>query len=307
MEKITSAPSSPHRAGVVAMVGPPNAGKSTLLNRLLGQKIAIVSPLPQTTRNRILGVISGNDHQIIMLDTPGIHRARSLMNREMVRIALGSLQDADVVLLLDDGSRGADRPGHWLGTCLPVLQTIRTPVVLAINKIDLLAPARLLARIGAWSCIFSAAAVVPVSALHGHGVEDLRRELISRLPEGPRYYPDEMPTDATERFLVAEIIREKIFLFTRQEVPYGSAVLIDSFQEGKAGRPVVIHASIMVERGSQKGIIIGRRGSMLAKIRQQARHDIVRLLGCQVSLRLWVKVRKKWTRNEQILRDLGME
>ena len=229
------------------------------------------------------------------------------MNREMVRIALGSLQEADVVLLLDDGLRDTGRPGHWLAACLSVLQPIKAPVVLAINKIDLLTPARLLARIDAWSCILSTAAVVPVSALHGHGVEDLRSELVSHLPEGPRYYPKDVPTDATERFIVAEIIREKIFLFTRQEVPYGSAVLIDSFQEGKAGRPVVIHASIMVERGSQKGIIIGRRGSMLARIRQQARHDIVRLLGCQVSLRLWVKVRKKWTQNEQILRDLGME
>ncbi|BCO08844.1 GTPase Era [Desulfolithobacter dissulfuricans] len=296
-----------YRSGVVAIVGPPNAGKSTLLNRYLGQKIAIVTPRPQTTRNRILGIVTGPDYQIIMLDTPGLHKARELLNREMVRIAMESLGEADVVLFLADASAFAGNKKklekhrqEYTG----YLDKVRTPAVLALNKIDLLRKEELLPVIDWYSSLHPFDAVVPISALQGVGTDTLLEELVSRLPEGPQYYPDDIPTDATERFIVAEIIREKIFLLTREEVPYSTAVLIDSFQEEK--NRVTIHATILVERSSQKGIIIGRKGQMLVEIGRSARLEIEELLGCRVVLKLWVKVKKKWTRNEQILKELGL-
>jgi len=296
-----------YRSGVVAIVGPPNAGKSTLLNRLLGQKIAIVTPRPQTTRNRILGIVTGSDYQMIMLDTPGLHRARELMNREMVRIALESLQEADVVLFLADAARQDERRRRSLRQEFgEYLEGIRVPVVLALNKIDLLARTDLLPVMEWYSSLHSFAAILPVSALHGEGVEELVQELVKNLPQGPQYYPDDMPTDATERFIVAELIREQVFLLTREEVPYSTAVLIDSFKENEQEGKVEIHATILVERKSQKGIVIGRQGRMLAKIRQAATREIRNLLGCRVRLGLWVKVKKKWTRNEQVLRELGL-
>ncbi len=295
-----------HRSGVVAVVGPPNAGKSTLLNRFLGQKIAIVTPRPQTTRNRIVGIVTGDDYQIIMLDTPGLHRPRELLNREMVRIALESLQEADVALFLADAtvgsSAGLERRRREYGA---YLGRVRCPAVLALNKIDLLRPEKLLPLIDWYRSLHPFAAVVPISALHGDNTDALLQEVVARLPQGPRYYPADLPTDATERFIVAEIIREKIFLLSREEVPYSTAVLIDSFRETGAG-PVEIHATILVERGSQKGIIIGRGGRMLAEIRKSASGDIEQLLDCRIRLRLWVKVKKKWTRNENILRELGL-
>ena len=296
-----------YRSGVVAIVGPPNAGKSTLLNRYLGQKIAIVTPRPQTTRNRILGIVTGPDYQIIMLDTPGLHKARELLNREMVRIAMESLGEADVVLFLADASAFAGNKKklekhrqEYTG----YLDKVRTPAVLALNKIDLLRKEELLPVIDWYSSLHPFDAVVPISALQGVGTDTLLEELVSRLPEGPQYYPDDIPTDATERFIVAEIIREKIFLLTREEVPYSTAVLIDFFQEEK--NRVTIHATILVERSSQKGIIIGRKGQMLVEIGRSARLEIEELLGCRVVLKLWVKVKKKWTRNEQILKELGL-
>ncbi len=298
---------SSYRSGVVAVVGPPNAGKSTLLNRYLEQKIAIVTPLPQTTRNRILGIISGSDYQMIMLDTPGLHKARELLNKEMVRIALETLTEADIVLFLADASALAGKKlekhrSEYSG----YLARIQSPAILVLNKIDLLASEQLLPIIDWYSSLHPFTAVVPVSALKGQGTDILLKELVSRLPKGPQYYPDDIPTDATERFIVAELIREKIFLRTHQEVPYSTAVLIDSFKENSANTKVVIHATILVERGTQKGIIIGRQGAMLGAIRKSATKDIEKLLGCQVVLRLWVKVKKKWTSNEQVLKELGI-
>ena len=298
---------SPYRSGVVAIIGPPNAGKSTLLNRLLGQKIAIVTPRPQTTRNRILGIVNGPDYQIIMLDTPGLHKPREMMNREMVRVALDSLSEADVVLFLADAAAMTiDQLEKRRQEYKQYLARIQCPALLALNKIDLLQADQLLPVINWYADLHPFAEVVPISALKGEGVEVLLQQLAGRLPEGPQYYPDDIPTDASERFIVAELIREKIFLMTREEVPYSTAVMIDSFQEGKPGRPVVIDATILVERGSQKGIIIGRQGKMLGRIRQEAGKDIEQLLGCRVTLKLWVKVKKKWTTNEQLLRELGL-
>ena len=298
---------SAHRSGVVAIIGPPNAGKSTLLNHLLQQKIAIVTPRPQTTRNRIMGIVTAPGHQMILLDTPGLHEPREEMNRQMVRVAMESLADADVALFLVDGNdraparlerRGEEYRGY--------LDGIRCPVVLALNKIDLLAPEQLLPVIDWYRRLHDFAAIVPVSALTGAGVEALTAELVARLPEGPQYYPDALPTDATERFIAAEIIREKIFLLTRDEVPYSTAVLIDAFEEAEEGRPVGIRATILVERDSQKGILIGQGGRMLAAVRTSAAADIGRLLDCRVRLTLFVKVSRNWTGKKSVLRDLGL-
>jgi len=295
-----------YHSGVVAVVGPPNAGKSTLLNRYLQQKIAIVTPLPQTTRNRILGIVTGPDYQMIMLDTPGLHKARELLNKEMVRIAMETLTEADIVLFLADAAALAGKKLEKKRTEYGgYLKRVQCPAILALNKIDLLDREQLLPIIDWYNSLHPFTAVVPISALKGEGTDILLKELVSRLPEGPQYYPEDIPTDATERFITAELIREKVFLRTHQEVPYSTAVLIDAFLENEQDRPVVIHATILVERGSQKGIIIGRQGRMLGEIRRAATRDIEKLLGCRVQLKLWVKVKKKWTRNEQILRELG--
>lgn len=293
-----------HRSGVAAIIGPPNAGKSTLLNHLLQFKIAIVTPKPQTTRNRIMGIVTGESYQMILLDTPGLHKAREEMNRQMVRVALESLAEADVVLFLVDATdmppkKREQRAEEFKG----YLDKTTTPVVLALNKVDLMDPAQLLPVMDWYRTLHPFSAIVPLSALVGTGVETLTAELVRHLPEGPRYYPDDLPTDATERFIASEIIREKVFLLTRDEVPYATAVVIDAFEEGD---PVVIHATIMVERNSQKGILVGRKGQMLAAIRNQAGADIEHLLGCRVRLHLWIKVRKNWTGNQAILKDLGL-
>ena len=299
--------SLPYRSGVVAIIGPPNAGKSTLLNHLLQQKIAIVTPRPQTTRNRIMGIVTGPDYQMILLDTPGLHEAREEMNRQMVRVALESLTEADIVLFLADCADMAakkleKRAEEYQG----YLGRITSPVVLALNKMDLLQPEQLLPVMNWYQNLHPFAAIVPISALQGIGIDVLTTELVARLPEGPQYYPEDIPTDATERFIAAEIIREKIFLLTRDEVPYSTAVVIDSFEEEEEGRPVIIQATIMVERNSQKGILVGQGGGMLAAIRKSAAVDIEKLLGCRVRLHLWVKVRKNWTGNANILRELGL-
>ncbi|GAB4338673.1 MAG: GTPase Era [Desulfobulbaceae bacterium] len=296
-----------YRSGIVAIIGPPNAGKSTLLNHFLGQKIAIVTPKPQTTRNRILGVLSGEGYQVILLDTPGLHRARELLNREMVRVALDTLQEADVVLFLADALAGSPDRLEKIGVEFTgYLQQVSCPVVLAINKVDALEKEQLLPLLDWYGKLHPFAAMVPISALRGDNTDLLVRELVALLPEGPQYYPEDIPTDATQRFIAAEIIREQVFLLTRQEVPYSTAVMIDSFQEPDGEQPVVIHATILVEHPSQKGILIGRGGTMLARIRKGAQAGIAEMLDHPVSLRLWIKVKKKWTRNEQILRELGL-
>lgn len=296
--------SAPYRSGVVAIVGPPNAGKSTLLNQLLRQKIAIVTPRPQTTRNRIMGIVTGAGYQMIFLDTPGLHAAREAMNRQMVRVALESLAEADAVLFLADSADGAgakreQRASEFRG----YLERATCPVVLALNKIDLLPPERLLPVIDWHRGLHAFAAIVPISALDGTQVDTLLAELVRLLPEGPQYYPDDIPTDASERFIAGEIVREKIFLHTRDEIPYSTAVVIDAFEEGD---PVVIRATILVERDAQKGILVGRKGTMLAAIRTSAAADIARLLDCRVRLHLFVKVSKNWTGNPAMLRELGL-
>lgn len=294
--------------GFVALVGPPNAGKSTLLNSLLGQKISIVSPKPQTTRNRILGVFNEADCQIVFLDTPGLHQARSRLNSEMVKIARNTVSEVDVVAyMIDVTAPEAENRPEKRKEAARLLQWANRPALLLCNKIDRISKEKLLPLIAAWQDAYPFAAIIPLSALTGEGQDILLSELRSLLPRGPRLFPEDIPTDASERFICAEIIREKIMLLTRDELPYSTAVVIEHFRENPARNLTTIHATIMVEKDSQKGIIIGKKGAMLRRIGQAGREEIEVMLGRQVLLKLWVKVQKNWTGNIRILRELGIQ
>jgi GTP-binding protein Era len=292
------------RSGFVSLIGRPNVGKSTLLNLLLGQKIAIISPKPQTTRNRILGIKNLPSGQIIFLDTPGIHRSGNLLNQSMVRTALATLQEVDVVCLLIE----ANSPGHeendWI---LENLQKVRKPVFLAINKIDLVPKGNLLSIMERFSQKRPFEQIIPISAVLGEGVDILVRELLKILPEGPRLFPEDMVTDLPERFLAAELIREKVFHLTREEIPYATAVAIEEFKEREEKNLVVIRATIQVERETQKGILIGEKGKRLKEIGRLAREEMEALLGVRVFLELWVKVEKNWRDDPRALRRLGFQ
>ncbi len=295
------------RSGMVAIVGPPNAGKSTLLNTLLGQKISIVTAKPQTTRHRILGVVSHSDYQIVLLDTPGLHVAREPLNREMMRVAIDSLSEVDAVLFLVDVSlpvpekKLAERNSDFSAW----LEKVVSPAIMVLNKIDLVDRRKLLPMIEGYAALYPFKAIVPVSALKGSGCAELIDELLKLLPIGPRYFPDDMPTDASERFLAAEIIREKVFLKTGQEIPYACAVLLESFKEDADRGMATIHATIVVEKDSQKGIVIGKGGRKLQEIGTAARKEIEELIEMKVALKLWVKVRRNWSQDERFLKELG--
>ena len=309
---------APHRAGFCAIVGRPNVGKSTLLNRLLGEKLSIVSPKPQTTRNRVLGILTRPDLQVAFLDTPGIHRARGGLNRFMVDQALGALPEVDCVLyLIEPGIiRDANAPagirveiGEVNQFIVEKLREAGKPVVLGINKADTLPKHELLPVIAAWKDALPFAAIYPLSALKGEGVDQLVDVIAQQLPEGPALFPEDVYTDVAERFLVSEYVREQILRTTRQEVPYSTAVAVESFDESereREGRGLVrIFARIYVERDSQKAILIGRRGEMLKKIGTASRLEIERLLGCKVFLSLEVTVEPRWSEREDALRRLG--
>lgn len=291
-----------HRSGYVAIVGAPNAGKSTLLNRLLGQKLSIVSRRPQTTRNRILGIWNQPDTQVLFLDTPGIHQAHKLLNRRMVDAALSALRDVDLVLLLVDVQR-QPRPRED-DLVLERLAASGLPVVLVPNKIDLIPKTDLLPLIGAWAAASSFEAVVPISAEHGDGIEGLMGEVLERLPEGPPWFPKDQVTDVTERFVVSELIREQAFRCLDREVPYSIAVEIEEFEEEPG--LVRVMARIWVERDSQKGIVIGKKGQMLKRIGTGARKQIIRLMGCRTRLDLTVGVDPRWTERHASVERLGM-
>lgn len=293
---------TPFKSGLVAIVGPPNVGKSTLLNSLLGEKISIVSPKAQTTRNRISGILNGADYQIVLLDTPGLHEAWTPLNKEMVKIAVETLKEVDAILFMRDASTPLPPERH---DSTEFLEKEGPPAILLLNKIDLVIREKLLPLIARYAELYPFRAVVPLSARTGDGIERIIEELLPLLPEGPALYPADIPTDATERFIVAEMIREKVFLFTGQEVPYSTAVMIDSFKEDADRGMVTIDATIFVEKASQKGILIGKGGATLKKIGQAARHDIEALLGQRVMLKLWVKVRKNWSRDPRFLQELG--
>lgn len=295
------------RSGMVAIVGPPNVGKSTLLNYLLGQKISIVSHKPQTTRNRILGVVNGDDYQIVLLDTPGLHKARQPLNREMVRIAMESLKEVDAILYMIDVSLPLPEKVEQekKREMIEQIDGVSAPVILVLNKVDLLEKELLLPMIKQYSELYSFHAVMPLSALTGEGTDAVVDELLGLLPLGPRYFPEDIPTDASERFLATEIIREKVFLLTGQEIPYSTAVTIESFQEDTKKGLTTIHASIVLERSSQKGIVIGKGGKKLKSIGIAARKDIEKMLDQKVLLKLWVKVRKNWSKDGRFLKELG--
>jgi GTP-binding protein Era len=297
----------PVKSGMVAIVGPPNAGKSTLLNFMLGQKISIVTPKPQTTRNRIVGIVNDTDHQIVFLDTPGLHTAREPLNLEMVRVALESLNEVDVVLFLVDVSLPLPEKikKEKETELLSFMEKIACPAIMVLNKIDLIDRKNVLPMIDTYAKLFPFKSVIPLSALKGDGADNLLNEILTLLPIGPRYFPEDIPTDASERFLCGEIVREKVFLLTGQEVPYSTAVLIESFKEDEVKKLVTIHASIVLEKDSQKGIVIGKGGKKLKSIGTAARKDIEALIGEKVLLKLWVKVKKKWSQDERFLKEIG--
>ncbi len=294
------------RSGYVALIGAPNVGKSTLLNQILKEKISITCPKPQTTRNRIAGIYNRDDCQIIFVDTPGIHRARDTFNKILVETALGTLNDVDVVCFMVEAS---SEPKDVDLFVLDIINDeVQSPVFLIINKIDLLKnKALMLPLMDFYKSKYQFEEIIPISALLGDGVPELLDEIIRRLPEGPRYFPEDYITDLPERFIIAEFIREKIFHLTRQEVPYSVAVTIDSFKENPEKNQVVIEATIHVEKKSQKGILIGKGGRMLKEIGRLARQDIERFLGCHVFLGLYVRVQEKWRQDTRVLAELGFK
>lgn len=298
----------PIKSGMVAIVGPPNAGKSTLMNYFLGQKISIVTPKPQTTRNRIVGIVNDTDHQIVFLDTPGLHNSREPLNVEMVRVAMESLAEVDLVLFLVDVSLPLPEKVQEKkrSELVDYLKQIKSPAIMVLNKVDLIERKQVLPLIESYDKLFPFQAVIPVSALAGENVDRLLSEILSRLPMGPRFFPEDIPTDASERFLCAEIVREKVFLLTSQEIPYSTAVLIESFKEDEQKKLITIHAAIVLEKKSQKGIVIGKGGKKLKSIGIAARKDIENLLGEKVLLKLWVKVQKNWSQDERFLKELGL-
>jgi len=292
------------RSGFVSIVGRPNVGKSTLLNALLGQKIAITADKPQTTRNRILGIYTREATQILFLDTPGIHRGKGRLNQYMVEQAMSTCNDVDVVLFLVEAT---DRPGGGDDFILDLLAKGNAPVILGINKADLVEKTALLPLIAAYAERFDFAGILPLSGLAGEGVEELIDLVQQLLPEGPHYYPEDMVTDQPERFIVAEMIREQLLKQTHDEVPYGVAVMVESFTEKPQKNLVVIEAVIHVEREAHKRIVIGKKGAKLRAIGQAARYDIERLLGTKVFLELFVRVEKNWTQSGRLLKEFGYE
>jgi GTP-binding protein Era len=290
------------KSGFVALVGRPNAGKSTLLNALVGEKIAIVSTKPQTTRSRVTGIKTTAEAQLIFLDTPGLARPRSALNRHMMQVAREAYQGVDLVLLVTEAS-GTD---HLTDDefILQQLKEVKTPIFLVINKIDLIDHRQLLPLIQTYQQHFPFAEYVPVSALKEVNIDALERSIVRYLPVGPRYFPTDQLTDQPERFLIAELIREQIFTQTEQEVPYQTAVMVEQLVDTDSGL-LRVEATVYVERDSQKGILIGKRGTRLRQIGQAARQEIERRLNTRVYLALWVKVRKDWSENEQLIRDMG--
>ena len=293
------------KAGFVSLVGRPNAGKSTLLNRLIGQKVAIVSDKPQTTRHRIVGVRNSPAGQMVFIDTPGIHKPMHRMNQRMVDSALQTLREVDLVVLLVDVNLRAGAGDQFV---LDALRRSKVAAILALNKIDRIQKSRLLPVIERYAKALPFKAIVPVSALTGEGVDRLEREILAALPDGEPLYPQDYLTDQTERTLTAELIREKVLAHTRDELPYTTAVVIDQFEEPKEeGALTRIFASILVDHASQKPIVVGKGGEMIKQIGTEARQDLERLLGGRVYLDLHVKVREDWRDDERLLDELGLQ
>lgn len=288
------------RSGYVSLTGMPNVGKSTLLNTILGEKVAIVSPKPQTTRNRIIGVKTMSDAQIVFIDTPGIHKPKHRLGELMVKQAKESVKEVDVILFMVE----PEEPGSGDKFIIDILKDMGKPVFLLINKVDTIKKTHVLPVIDAYSMLYPFKEIIPVSALTGDGVDILIKGIVDYLPEGPKYYPDDILTDQLERFMVSEIIREKVIQQTEDEIPYSVAIDIIQWTEREDG-VIFINANIYVEREGQKGIIIGKGGARLKSIGTNARIEIEELLGTKVFLELWVKIKKDWRSSERILKELG--
>jgi GTP-binding protein Era len=291
-----------NRSGFIGIVGRPNVGKSSLLNRLLGQKISIVSAKPQTTRFRLLGIKTLPYAQMVFIDTPGVHPVGSRLNQELSRVALQALSDSDILLWMVEAGSELDEDDRSL---LEKIKKAGRPTFLLINKIDLFPKETLLPFISRLSLLGPFAEIVPISALRGENLDRLENLIVQYLPEGYPLYPEGQITDQPERLLSAEFIREKIFQQTHQEIPYAVAVVVEEFTEIKGKGVVAIHATIFVERESQKAILIGKGGEALKRIGEAARHEIENLVGSKVYLRLWVKVKKDWRKDQVALRELG--
>lgn len=291
-----------HKSGFIAVIGRPNVGKSTLINRLIGQKIAIMSDKPQTTRNRILCILTKPDAQFVFLDTPGIHKPKHKLGQYMVKAAEGTLKEVDAIFFVVDATERMGAGEHYI---LERLKATNRPVILAVNKLDLIERENVLPIIANYTEKYSFAGVVPISAKEDVNLDSLLEEAKKYLPEGPQYYPEDMVTDQPERLITAELIREKALQLTRDEIPHAIAVDIDEMTTRSNGT-VFIRATIYVERESQKGIVIGNRGAMLRQIGGLARKDVEMLLGAKVFLDLWVKVRKDWRNRDNALREFGL-
>jgi len=289
------------KSGYVAIVGKPNVGKSTLINDFLGCKLSIVTPKPQTTRKKIMGILTKKDYQIVFYDTPGIMEPRYELQKYMVKEAYNAIEDADVVLMM---AEPFEPPTEWDKEILKKLSQVNTPVILAINKIDLIEKDNLIPILSAYDQQFKFAEIVPISALKGTNLDLMLNLVVKYLPEGEPFFPEDYMTDYNERFLASEIIREKVFEFYGEEIPYSTTVEIEEFKEREAGKDF-IKAIIFVERDSQKGIIIGENGKAIKRVGVIAREEIEKQIGRKVYLELWVKVMEKWRKDKGKLHRLG--
>lgn len=291
------------KSGFISIIGRPNVGKSTFLNKVIGQKISIMSDKPQTTRNKIQGVLTKDDCQMVFIDTPGIHKPKHRLGDFMMKVAENTLNEVDAVLFMINAKEGFGKGDQFI---IDRMEKVKSPVFLIINKIDLVTPEQLLKLIDEYKDKADFEEIIPISALEGNNVDHLLDELLKHLPEGPQYYPADQVTDHPERFIITELIREKALHLTREEIPHSIAVVMENMVKRKDEK-ILIQATIITERSTQKGIIIGKQGSMLKEIGVQARKDIETLLGSKVYLELWVKVKKDWRNKESQLNELGFK
>lgn len=292
---------SKFKSGFISIIGRPNVGKSTFINYVIGQKIAIVSNKPQTTRNKIQGIYTKDDHQMIFIDTPGIHKPKHRLGDFMVKTAESTLNEVDIVIFMIHAKEGFGKGDQYI---IERLQQVNSPVFLLINKIDLIHPDELLPIIDMYKNKYDFKEIVPISASEGHNVNHLLNVLKGYLPEGPKYFDEKQITDHPEKFIIGEFIREKVLQLTREEIPHSITVVIENI-ESRGKYPMLIQATIITERNTQKGILIGKQGSMLKKIGKEARKDVETLLGTKIYLDLWVKVKKDWRNSQRQLQQYG--